>query len=322
MNELQFVEILNFQTENNLHFDTLKVSFQIFGKPLNSAPVVLVNHALTGNSDICSEQKGWWKPIIGKDKLIDTQFYTVLTFNVPGNGYDGLFIEDFKIFTTRDIAQIIAKSLEILKIQKLFAAIGGSIGGGIAWELAVLEPNLIENLIPVATDWKASDWIIAQNFVQEEILLHSTHPIEDARKFAMIFYRTPESLEAKFGRTKTSDNQMFNIESWLAHHGKKLKQRFDIRAYLLMNRLLSTLDISKHFENFDEAVAPIQSRIIQVAVDSDLMFLKSDIYKTHERLLSLGKKSEYHEIKSIHGHDAFLIEFEQLTKFLEPTLKI
>ncbi len=92
--------------------------------------------------------------------------------------------------------------LEELKIDKLFAAIGGSIGGALAWHLAVLKPNLIQNLIPIATDIKATDWVLGQCKVQDQILNNSSDPIHDARMHAMTFYRTPASFSAKFRRKK------------------------------------------------------------------------------------------------------------------------
>lgn len=82
----------------------IPLSYQVFGQPLHSAPIVLVNHALTGNSNVAGEQ-GWWKTLIGKGKPIDTDKFTILCFNIPGNGYDDFFIDNYKDFTTRDIAE-------------------------------------------------------------------------------------------------------------------------------------------------------------------------------------------------------------------------
>ncbi|WP_313791290.1 hypothetical protein [Lacinutrix neustonica] len=81
--------------------------------------------------------------------------------------------------------------LQKLKINKLYAIIGGSVGGGLAWELAALKPDLATHLIPVATDWKATDWLIANCHIQDAILNHSNTPLEDARMHAMTLYRTP-----------------------------------------------------------------------------------------------------------------------------------
>ena len=81
------------------------MSFELFGRPLHSAPIVLVNHALTGNSGVAGEN-GWWSDIIGVGKCIDTTTYTVLAFNIPGNGYDGFVVENYKEFVAGDIARV------------------------------------------------------------------------------------------------------------------------------------------------------------------------------------------------------------------------
>lgn len=83
-NELQHINISNFKTSSGRILD-IPLSYQVFGKPLHSAPIVLVNHALTGNSDISGEN-GWRKTLAGENKVIDTEYFTVLAFNIPGMG--------------------------------------------------------------------------------------------------------------------------------------------------------------------------------------------------------------------------------------------
>ena len=90
---------------------------------MNTAPIVLVNHALTGNSNVIGEQ-GWWNDLIGESKTIDTNKYTILAFNVPGNGYDGFGIENYQDFNARDIARIFNQGIIALQISQLFAIIG------------------------------------------------------------------------------------------------------------------------------------------------------------------------------------------------------
>ena len=131
---LHHIILKHFTTESGTQFENIKLSYQLFGLQLGTAPIVLVNHALTGNSNVAGKE-GWWSAIIGENKTINTQKYTVLAFNIPGNGFDGFIIDDYKSFIARDIARLFLKGLQQLNITHLFALIGGSLGGGIAWEM-------------------------------------------------------------------------------------------------------------------------------------------------------------------------------------------
>lgn len=319
MSELKKHRLNTYETFSGALYTNLDVSYQIYGQKLHSAPVVLVNHALTGNSDLISEEKGWWKDIVGVEKLIDLNRYTVIAFNILGNGYDNVFIDHYKDFIAKDIAKIFKLTMNEMGVSKLYATIGGSLGGGIAWEMAALYPSFIEHLIPIASDWKSSDWIIGHNSIQESILRNSKEPLQDARKMAMLFYRTPTSFKNKFNRTKTENGKNFNVVSWLNYHGRQLENRFHLKAYLMMNHLLSTIDITNNIpENITDSFKKIEAKITQISVDSDLFFVKEEALRTKELLDELNIDNEYFEIKSESGHDAFLIEHDQITSFLGP----
>jgi pimeloyl-ACP methyl ester carboxylesterase len=77
------------------------------------------------------------------DKTIDTRKYTIVSFDVPGNGFNSGTIENYRDFIARDCS-IFIEGLRVLEINKLFALIGGSVGGGIAWEILALELNLLK----------------------------------------------------------------------------------------------------------------------------------------------------------------------------------
>ena len=316
---LQKLDISNFTTVKGRYIDQISLTFETFGKPLHTAPVVLVNHALTGNSTVCGEN-GWWNGLIGKGKSIDTDQYTVLSFNIPGNGYDGIeenLFEAYKIFTARDIAAIFALGLQKLSVQKLYAVIGGSVGGGIAWELAVLQPKMIAHLIPVAADWKSTDWLKANCLVQEQILLNSSNPVYDARLHAMIMYRSPQSFKQKFDGSYNNEKDMFNIESWLIHHGERLQKRFSLAAYKTLNHVLANIDITAERGSFEEVVKNIESNIHIISVDSDMFFTEAEDKVTFAALKKIKSNVTHGSICSVHGHDAFLIEFEQLGELLK-----
>ncbi|MDQ6470437.1 alpha/beta fold hydrolase [Flavobacterium sp. LHD-80] len=312
--------IQNFITESGAIFSSLPLSFTLSGLPLHTAPIVLVNHALTGNAQVTGPN-GWWNDLIGDGKTIDTHKFTVLAFNVPGNGNDSFVIENYHDFTTRDVARVFIKGLEALHIEQVFAIIGGSVGGGIAWEILALEPNITEHLIPIATDWKSTDWMIANCYLQEQILNNSSKPIEDARIHAMLCYRSPESFKEKFQRTINQDLLIFNIESWLAHHGKKLQQRFQLASYKLMNQLLKTIDITRNSEDFEALISKSNASIHIIAINSDLFFTPKENLETYNELKKFKENVSYSEIDSVHGHDAFLIEYKQLDLLLADIFK-
>ena len=148
MKNVQHIELKNFTTETGYFYPRFSLSYQHFGQNPEEAPVVLVNHALTGNSNVAGDG-GWWRDLIGLGRLIDTNKYAVLAFNIPGNGFDGIEenrIDNYEDFTARDIGRLFGQGLQSIGIEQLYAVIGGSLGGGIAWEMAVLFPDMIEKI--------------------------------------------------------------------------------------------------------------------------------------------------------------------------------
>ena len=317
--KLVYIPIEDFTTQRGFQLSKLQLSYELFGMKLGTAPVVLVNHALTANSSVIGEM-GWWQDIIGENKTIDTNKFTIISFNIPGNGYDGLLIENYQDFVAKDIANLFLIGLRKLGILQLHSIIGGSLGGGIAWEMAGLNPSIAQHIIPIAADWKSTDWLIANCSIQEQFLLNSKNPVHDARMHAMMCYRTPASYKAKFNRSIHEELKIFNIESWLFHHGKKLQKRFQLSAYKMMNHLLRTIEATNS-ENYLENLSKIRAHIHIVAIDSDLFFLAAENKETYKELSKTSVEVFYNEIKSIHGHDAFLIEFDQLDKILRPIFK-
>jgi homoserine O-acetyltransferase len=317
---LEKIDLFIFDLENGKRRPYIPLFYQTFGQPIGSAPVVVVNHALTGNSNVTGEN-GWWNNLIGEDKTVDTNYFTVISFNIPGNGYDDIFgnlITSYQDFTIRDEARIFWEGLSFLKIESVFAIIGGSLGGAVAWEMVALKPNSIENLIPIATDWKATDWVIANVLIQDQILNNSDDPIADARIHAMLLYRTPQSINQRFQRNKLENLSIFQIENWLINHGFKLKNRFRLSAYRLMNHLLKTNNITRDRKDLLTLLQDVKTNIHIVAVDTDYFFIPDENRETYQQLKTIKDNVFYHEIISIHGHDAFLIEFDQLAQILEP----
>lgn len=309
MSNLLKIKLQNFKLQSGKNIPNLFLTYQLFGQPLGNSPVVLVNHALTGNSEVAGEN-GWWKQLIDFNHIIDLNKYTVIGFNIPGNNFseENSISQNYKELTTFDVANLFWEGLNYLKINHLYAVIGGSLGGGITWEMAKINVHKISYLIPIATHFFSTDWVIGNVHIQDEILNNSKNPIETARKHAMLLYRTPQSINSRFKNAKESN--LFLIEEWLDFHGEKLKSRFDLKAYKQMNYLLKTINIS----NINDLINQFSGKIHAINVDTDLLFqTDASIY---ENLSNTYENFNFHQIISPHGHDAFLLEYEQLNNIL------
>ncbi len=295
-----------------------KLTWQSFGRELNTAPLVLVNHALTGNSEVAGE-KGWWNRLIAHGGTIDLNEYTVLAFDIPGNGYllEDEKIPDYSLLTTSLIAELFWRGLDTLGIKEVYAVIGGSLGGGIAWEMAFLRPDKIRNLIPVAASLQASDWLIGNVLVQDNILNNSPNPVYDARMHAMHLYRTPASFAERFNRKIRAEESQYEIESWLKYHGESLEKRFSLSSYKIMNHLLKTIGEGLEAEDIIAFAKASTMDIYCIAIDSDFLFTREEQWQAFKLIQEHKPNIYFGEIQSIHGHDAFLIEYKQLNHLIK-----
>ena len=312
LGQVTLSDFINWRGES---IPSITLTYQVTGPALGSAPIVLVCHALTGNSAVAGPE-GWWAKLIGPGQTIDTARYSILSIDIPGNEYAGSApLDNPSLLNVKDVARLWLLVLRELRVDHLYALIGPSLGGGLAWQIATLEPTLADLLFPIATDYKASDWLLAQTEVQRLILEHSDRPIHDARVHAMLTYRTPKSLIGRFERKKVEDSGLPKVIDWLDYHGRTLEGRFSLRAYRVMTFLTSTINAAES----EEELSRIASDIHLVAIDSDRLFPYFVARETIEGLKHFGKgRAELHTIVSDHGHDAFLIEYDQLCRIMSP----
>ena len=295
----------------------ISLSYQCFGQDPATHPVVMINHALTGDANVTGEN-GWWNALVGPGKVIDTHRFAVVAFNIPGNGVLGSQLDDYEKYNTGDVAQWFKQGLEQLQIDQLYALVGGSVGGCIGWEFMTQFGDCVARFIPIATDWKSTDWLIANCYLQKLILQNSNDPVHDARVHAMLCYRTQASFEKRFGRTINEDAGMFNVETWLRHHGEKLKNRFGLTSYFTVNHFLQSVNCEREGTPLSALFENSKTSFHLVGIDSDMFFTADQIQSTYQTLKAVGVSVEYHEIESIYGHDAFLIEYAQMEKILTP----
>lgn len=355
--------------ESGKDLDKVDVAFQSYGKLNNRRDnAILVCHALTGNahaagildsiessenskidylqkySEMYEKSPGWWDGIIGPGKLLDTEKYFVICSNILGscygttgptsfNGNKEPYSSNFPTITVRDMVRVQKQLLEILEIKTLKAAIGGSLGGMQVLEWAIMFPEMVEKIIPIATSARHSAWAIGLNKSGRDAIIkdpdfkggnYTKNPVNGlslARKIAMISYRSFESYELKFGRERKNENNFsrvkgFEIENYLDYQGDKLVKRFDANSYLTLSYAMDLHDLGSGRISAKEALSKIKAKSLNIGIDSDVLYPSSE----QKWIASYIPNSSYEEIKSIHGHDAFLIEFDQLNRIVKDFL--
>ncbi|SES41982.1 homoserine O-acetyltransferase MetX [Lentzea albida] len=277
---------------------------------------VLVLHALTGDSHVAGGVEpghptpGWWDSLVGKGKPLDGFF--VVAPNVLGGcqGSTGPWQHPgFPAITIRDQVAAEVHLADHLGIERWAAVLGGSMGGMRAVEWAVSEPGRVESLLLLATTAAAS----AEQIALASAQLHAIRadPVEGlgiARRIAHISYRSEQELQARFGRNLQDDGR-FEVESYLDHHAAKLTRRFDAASYVTLTEAMNSHDVGHQRGGIRAALRKVTARTIVAGVDSDRLY---PLAQQEELAAGIPGADRLRVIESPYGHDAFLIESEQV----------
>lgn len=317
----------------------IEIAYETYGT-LNEkkSNTILICHALSGDSHAAGlykndpENVGWWDWLIGPNKAIDTNKYFVICSNVLGgckgstgpssinpktNKPYGL---DFPILTISDMVNAQKELISSLEIKKLKMIIGGSMGGMQAMEWAIQFPEMVESCIPIASTHQLSPQAIAFDAVgRHAILKDEKNGLPIARMIGHITYVSTDSMNKKFGRRlqKKTDygydfDTDFQIESYLKYQGDKFATRFDAHTYLYITKALSYFDLSKKHGSLLKAFESVSAKFLVIAIDSDWLYPSAQSKAIVKTLIKLNKEVTYCELNSKFGHDAFLLENQDL----------
>jgi homoserine O-acetyltransferase len=313
---------------------------------------VLLCHAWTGDSHAAGSADdghpapGWWEGIVGPGLSIDTNRWFVVCANVLGgcqgstgpaspHPADGRpWGSRFPVVTIRDMVRAQVRLADHLGVRQWHSIIGGSMGGMQVLEWAITFPDRVRSIVPIATCSQASAQQIAWGAIGRRAIRMDPkwnggdyydapdgegpwEGLATARMVAQVTFRSDNVFTDRFGRELADGAtlrdeldlwQRFEVEKYLDYHGDKLVRRFDTNSYLIIGKAMDLHDLGRGRGGLGAAMARATMPALVMGISSDIL------YPTYQQrqIADALPGSEYVEIDSPHGHDAFLINLDQV----------
>ncbi len=318
------------------------------------ANAILVCHALTGDQYVAEThpvtgKAGWWTSVVGPGKPIDTDRFFVICTNVlggcmgstgprsirDGGNHGDLWGTDFPAVTIHDMVAAQKRLIDHLGIARLFAVIGGSMGGMQVLDWAASYPDAVFAAVPVATAAHHSAQNIAFHEVGRQAIFADpewqggrywqtggvpARGLAVARMCAHITYLSEQALARKFGRRlqhAAKDpseainlfGEMFEVQSYLRHQGSTFVHRFDANSYLTITRAMDYFDLAAdHDGDLAAAFRGTRTRFLLVSFSSDWLFPTPESRAITRALNRVAANVSFVEVDTDKGHDAFLLD--------------
>jgi homoserine O-acetyltransferase/O-succinyltransferase len=322
-----------FRLESGERLREVEIAYRTWG---TLAPgrdnAVVVCHALTGSADV----DRWWPRLLGRGRALDPDRDFVIAANLLGSCYgssgplskrpgaDHAWAGAFPRVTVRDQVRVQQRLLEQLAVERVQLVVGGSLGGMLALEWALLAAPRVDAVAVLCAPFRHGPWGIALSELGRRALdldpkfRGGRYPDDDpptaglalARAIAMTSYRSRPSFEARFGRDRRDGR--FEVARYLEHQGQKLVDRFDANSYLTLLSAMDSHDLGRGRPDWAGTLREHQTPALVVGSSTDILYPPGE----QRELAALLPNSEYAELDSPHGHDAFLIEQDAVNGIL------
>ncbi len=299
---------------------------------------------------------GWWDVMIGPGKGIDTDRYFVICSNCIGGckGSTGPssinpatgrpYGLDFPMVTMQDMVKVQhALVKEHLGVDRLLCVTGGSMGGMQVLQWAIDYPEMVVSAIPIATTSRLSAQGIAFDEVGRQAIYgdpdwnngdyHDGTPpargLGVARMVGHITYLSDRSMREKFGRGLQDREEVgydfgppdFQVESYLRYKGDSFVARFDANSYLYITKAMDYFDLEADYGSLVNAFSGVRGRFLVISYTGDWLFPTYQSKEIVRALQANGVVTTFCELASDYGHDAFLLEDEQLAQVIREFLR-
>ncbi len=323
----------DFTLESGTTLPSIRIAYDTYGT-LNEAKnnVVWVCHALTASSDAVD----WWKGLIGDNCLIDPEKYFIVCANMLGSCYGstgptsinpvtGLpYYSEFPQVTVRDMVQSYMLLRKYLGIESIQLLMGGSMGGYQVLEWSVMEKEVIKKLFLIATSPSESAWGVAVHTAQR-LAIEADHTwnehrpdagargLKAARAIGMLTYRNYGTFQEKQTDPDPEKMDNFKASSYLNYQGDKLVKRFNAYSYWLLTKAMDSHHLGRgRGGDLIKVLQSIQQRTLIIGIRSDILCPLDEQQFMADHI----PNTRFFEIDSAYGHDGFIIETQQISRFL------
>ncbi|HEY2179147.1 MAG TPA: homoserine O-acetyltransferase [Caulobacteraceae bacterium] len=327
--------------------ERLEIAFRTYGQ-LNAdrSNAILVCHALTLDQHVAgahpvTAKPGWWERIVGPGLPLDPARHFIICSNVVGGcmGSTGPSSMNpatgapwgltFPVITIADMVRAQAMLVEALGIERLFAVIGGSMGGMQVLQWAADYPDHLFSAVVIAAAARHSAQNIAFHEVGRQAIMadpdwrggayaavgvRPEKGLAVARMAAHITYLSEGALQRKFGRELQRDGLSwgfdadFQVESYLRHQGAAFVERFDANSYLYITRAMDYFDLAGPGGLAAAFAAARNVRFCVFSFSSDWLYPTVESQTIVRALNAAGARASFVEIATDKGHDAFLLD--------------
>ena len=322
-----------FEFENGAVLPEISITYHVFGKlNIDKTNVVWVCHHLTANSNAIE----WWPGMVGQGCVIDPEKHFIVCANFIGSCYGTTgpltsdpetgqpYYSSFPFPTIRDMVKAHILLRKHLGIEKIHLLIGGSMGGYQALEWCVMEKNISDNLVLLATSPAESAWGIAIHTAQRLAIEadstwkdHSpsagSKGLKAARAIGMLTYRNYQIMVQNQTDPDTEKLDNFKASSYINYQGDKLAKRFNAYCYWLLTKSMDSHNIARgRGGDIEKILKEITQRTLLIGVTNDILCPLEQ-----QQFLAVNiPDATLVEIESTYGHDGFMVETEKISKHI------
>lgn len=322
-----------FQLESGGVLPRFQLQYNTYGAlNENKDNVIWICHALTANADA----HDWWEGMVGEGKMYDPSKHFIICANMLGSCYGStgpldtnpitkkLYLMDFPQFTVRDMAFALEELRKSLGLENIHTLVGGSMGGMQALEWSIINPNVSENLIILASNAKHSPWGIGFNQSQrmciecdptwkDDSTEAGKNGLKAARSVALLSYRNYDAYWHTQSETDIEKTSHYKAISYQEYQGEKLISRFNCASYYMLTKAMDSHQVGRGRGSVESALQKIKAHTLVIGITSDLLFPISEQKFIADKI----EGATFEEIDSFYGHDGFLIETKTITELID-----